>query len=290
MRRKFSCKSKNSINNTNSNIEDTNILPKMQKNLKNTLPNSAIITLTNSADPIFKYKCKRCEHKYKHYASLYKHIKSKHPKYDEEINELQTQKEEMKQLKAEIEELKKLIINKPIINNTNNTTNNNNNDNSINNSTINNTINIIKFGSETVDDLNKEEIKKILFGRNVDPIMAIIESTHFNDRLPQQHNIKYTNINSKYADIHNGNKWEKENVNNVVDNLLENHTNNLNILSNQLNNSKKINRSVKNIIDEHITNAHLDSEERKVKSNKKIVKNINEKKEEIKLFIHNKSV
>ena len=120
--------------------------------------------------------------------------------------------------------------------------------------------------------------------------MAIIEYTHFNNRLPQQQNIKYTNINSKYADIHNGSKWKKESVNNVVDNLLENHTSNLHELSTRLDNPCRINKSVKNILNEYSTNAHLDSDERKEKSNKKVVKNISDKKEEIKLFIHNKSV
>ena len=291
IRRKISCINKKNDKNINSIIEEDNILPNVAKMAINPLPNIAI--LVNS---ISKFKCNVCDNNYKHYSSLYKHKQIKHPRYEDEINELtqlkteinelKVQNNEINQLKNQIEELKKIIITNPI---TNPITNNNNN-NTTNNGTIHNTINIIKFGSKMVEDLNKDEIKNILFGRNVDPIMAIIESTHFNNRLPSQQNIKYTNINSKYADIHNGSKWNKENVNNVVDNLLENHTSNLCELSNRLDNSHRINKSVKNIINEYSTNTHLDSDERKVKSNKKVVKNISEKKEEIKLFIHNKSV
>jgi hypothetical protein len=45
--------------------------------------------------------------------------------------------------------------------------------------------------------------------------------------------------------------------------------------------------SVKNIIKDFSEANKLDTEERKISNNKKIIKNINDKKEEIKLFIYN---
>jgi hypothetical protein len=170
---------------------------------------------------------------------------------------------------------------------TKNITNNNTN-NTTNNGTINN-INIVQFGREDSSLLNKEEISKILYERGIDGLLASIEVFHFNNRLPQYKNIRLTNLKSKYIDIHNGRKWIKENQDKVLNDTLENHTYHMQTICDEKGNTKKVKNSVKNIIKDYSDANKLDTEEKKITNNKKIIKKVNDKKEEVKLFIYNNS-
>lgn len=193
---------------------------------------------------------------------------------------------------------------------TKNITNNNTN-NTTNNGTINN-INIVQFGREDSSLLNKEEISKILYERGVDGLLASIEVFHFNNRLPQYKNIRLTNFpfgkseifqegalknmnasihifggKSKYIDIHNGKKWIKENQDKILNETLENHTCHMQTICDDVGNPKRVKNSVKNIIKDYSEVNKLDTEEKKITNNKKTVKNIIDKKEEVKLFVYN---
>jgi len=196
---------------------------------------------------------------------------------------------------------------KIITNNTN--TNSNNTNNTTNNGTINN-INIVQFGKESSELLNKEEISKILYDKGIDGLLASIEVFHFNDRLPQYKNIRLTNLKSKYIDIHNGTKWIKENQDKVLNDtlvcrrmrinshpsnltshsdVLENHTYHLQTICDEKGNPKRIKNSVKNIINDYSEANKLDTEEKKITNNKRTIKKIIDKKEEVKLLVYNNS-
>jgi hypothetical protein len=54
-------------------------------------------------------------------------------------------------------------------------------------------------------------------------------------------------------------------------------------------NPKKVKNSVKNIINDYSEANKLDTEEKKLTNNKKIIKKISDKKEEVKLFVYNNS-
>ena len=112
---------------------------------------------------------------------------------------------------------------------------------------------------------------------------------HFNNRLPQYKNIRLTNLKSKYIDVHNGKKWIKENQDKVLNDTLENHTYHLQTICDDTCNSKRIKNSVKNIINDYSEANKLDTEEKKLTNNKKTIKKINNKKEDVKLFIYNSS-
>ena len=157
-----------------------------------------------------------------------------------------------------------------------------------NNGTINN-INIVQFGREDSSVLTKEEISKILYERGVDGLLASIEVFHFNNRLPQYKNIRLTNLKSKYIDIHNGKTWIKEIQDKVLNETLENHTYHLQTICDNVGNQKKVKNSVKNILKDYSDVYKFDTEERKLTNNKKTIKKVNDKKEEVKLFIYNNS-
>ena len=251
-------------------------------------------------------KCKLCGNIYKYLSGLCKHKKEKHPNYDTDIQNINNKQKE----KSELDKFKELFMtrmnkleekNKELDNKnkqlellvktskpkTKNITNNNTN-NTTNNGTINN-INIVQFGREDSSLLNKEEISKILYERGIDGLLASIEVFHFNNRLPQYKNIRLTNLKSKYIDIHNGRKWIKENQDKVLNDTLENHTYHMQTICDEKGNTKKVKNSVKNIIKDYSDANKLDTEEKKITNNKKIIKKVNDKKEEVKLFIYNNS-
>ena len=266
--------------------------------------NTNINTFINSKNN--GYKCSICNIIYKHSQSLYTHKRQKHPDYETDLNNINNKQKE----KSEIEKFKELFLQKQdyyekqlnalneknkqlelLVNTskskTKNITNNNTN-NTTNNGTINN-INIVQFGREDSSLLNKEEISKILYERGIDGLLASIEVFHFNDRLPQFKNIRLTNLKSKYIDIHNGRKWIKENQDKVLNDTLENHTYHMQTICDDTGNSKRIKNSVKNIINDYSEINKFDTEEKKLTNNKKTIKKVNDKKEDVKLFIYNNS-
>jgi hypothetical protein len=258
------------------------------------------------------FKCLLCNKEYQYRTGLFKHKKTNHKNYDKEVKKL----EEVINENSELEKLKELFITenqklcfvidkqqkeiellnkkiKNLTNNSNNNTTNNTINNTINNNTINNnTTNIIiAFGTEEYENLNKAEIKKILFNHKVDPLLGIIEYIHFNDRLPQQQNIKYNNLRSKEVDIHNGKEWEIKNLDNVLDDLLENNIYNLDKIYDMITEEykPKIKQIVRTIIDDYNEHYKLDTEERSDKNNKKLVESIVKTKNDVKLCLYSKT-
>ena len=266
----------------------------------------------NNNDDINIFKCLLCDKKYGYEKDLIKHKKT-HENYDEEVKKLKNNEDnennEIKKLKelfitqnkklySVIDEQKKEIeiLNKKIENITNNTINtiNNTTNNMTNNTTniINNTTNlIIAFGSEEYKNLNKNEIKKILFDTKVDPLLGIIEYTHFNDRLPQQQNIRYNNIKSKYINIHDGTDWKLNDLDTVLDELLENNIYSLDKICEMITEEykPKIKKAIKTIIDDYYKHYKLDTEEKQDKTNKDLIKTMIKTKNDIRLCIYNKS-
>ena len=96
---------------------------------------------------------------------------------------------------------KVLEKNTNISKNCNNTTNNNNN-NTTNNNTINNiNVNLVPFGMENLDDLTLEEKTNILNSGFLCSVVCT-KKINCNPRLPQYHNISFTNLRSNDAKIY----------------------------------------------------------------------------------------
>jgi len=315
LQRKIPCK-ENILNNlhhddiiiNDQKLEEVRILSETVKNtnLSNIILSETV--LENKIDIDFinsklnGYKCNICNIIYKHTQSLTNHKKIKHPNYNFEINKKLKENEEIIQLrdiflkesfdhKQKIEKLIKDMEekNKQIENITKTSKSKTINNNTTNNNGIINNINIVQFGREDISSLTREEIKKILYERGVDGLLASLEIIHFNDRLPQYKNLRLTNLNSKYIDVHNGKTWIKDDKEKIINETLENHTYNLQQLCEDNNNSKKIKNSIKNLIDDYSNFNNIMTEEKNTPNNKKLMKKINTKKDEVKLFMYNKT-
>ena len=135
-------------------------------------------------DKILKYKCKFCNNYYKHLQSRWKHEKT--CKYN---NKIQLLEEKNKQLEEMINKLALEVKNKNL-NQTNNGTINNNEIGTINN------IQIVSLGREDLSKLSQKEQKNILkFGSS--SLKKIITAINFNPKIPEQQNIKLTNLAKK---------------------------------------------------------------------------------------------
>lgn len=212
--------------------------------------------LLNVAENDITYKCLICNKIYKDRTGLYRHKKT-HPNY-EEVSKLKFDyKEKYEKLQEEINQLKNITrigyVSK------------NNVSNIINNGTINNNtqhVNIIQFGKEDFEKISAVEVNDILFKLNNSPLLKSIEYTNFNDRIPEQKNIKCSNINSKYIDIYNGNRWIKQLAESVLDSLYLKHSSNIEHLSEQCENKTKINKSIMNELELYNTYDNLYSNDK----------------------------
>jgi DNA-directed RNA polymerase subunit RPC12/RpoP len=159
----------------------------------------------------------------------------------------------------------------------------------INNGTINNYI--VQFGKEDTSKLNQNEVNNILCSGRKNPLLMAIEYLHFNKRLPEQQNIRCTNIHSKYIDIYDGKDWIKELSSKIVDELYLKRSSDIEQLYNSCDGNVKsrITSAVKRVIETFNVYDEYDSEEKHDKHNKKLMSFVDSKKEDIKLLLHNKT-
>ena len=107
------------------------------------------------------------------------------------------QEEEIQQMKLEIEELK---TKSTTTNNITNTTTNNN---------INNSKNIIinNYGDENIKHIKSKDFAGLLNGI-YNAVPKLIEKIHFDQKYPENQNIKYTNKKLPYLKVMKENKWQ----------------------------------------------------------------------------------
>jgi len=166
------------------------------------------ILLEHNIDYITSNKCNNCNKQFtrsdnynRHILYRCKFIDETIKKDDNNVIELLTQlkeqqikmeevhKQEILELKNTINELKEQKSSTGLSisnNNNNNTTNSNNTTNNI----TNNNIKIIAFGFENpAEVLTDKDIQYIIGSHKNSMIQRSIQSTHFNNRLPQFHNV-----------------------------------------------------------------------------------------------------
>ena len=135
------------------------------------------------------------------------------------INNMNEEITELKNTILKLEQKASIINNNNIINNTMNITNN---------------INIIKFGTEKpTEKLTTKEAQYIVNSHINSIIQKSIEITHFNNKHPEYQNIYIPDKKMQYAYIFTGNKFELIKVNNVLGELVNTHTDNLDDLINR---------------------------------------------------------
>ena len=173
------------------------------------------------------YTCKKCNKEFNNKHNFVYHINRKFPCIYDEVNDIKNDQKtdnntnkiielelKNKQLEDRIKELEsenktlnslitKCLKNNISKNNCNNTTNNTTNNNTTNNNTIN--FNLVPFGMENLDDLTLEEKTNILNSGFLSSVVCT-KKINCNPRLPQYHNISFTNLRSNDAKIYDKDK------------------------------------------------------------------------------------
>jgi len=138
---------------------------------------------------------------------------------DQHVNdEIKILKENNDKLTLQVEQLinKMALLEPKTINNISNK----NKTNNINKGIVNNIV-INNYGSENIDYITFNRFVKLL-ETPLSAISKLIELKHFNDKHPENHNIKITNIHDKFAKIYKDKKWLVSNKKDIIQDLVEN--------------------------------------------------------------------
>ena len=199
--RKYPCKKItnnnliNDDNNYNNNINNINNLRALRIKVAPSCTNIAPICTKNTKNTKNNYnnhKCSFCSYIFTRKSSLIRHLKNRCK-----------------------------IKNNIAINNVN-ITNNINMVNS-NNRVINNTIKLVKFGEE---DLNKisDKVYKMILNKGFQSVPELIKQIHFNDNIPENHNMYISNTRSNNINVYDGDKFILMDQNDIIDALYDEKT------------------------------------------------------------------
>jgi hypothetical protein len=167
------------------------------------------------------YDCDHCDKKFTSDKAKKYHMK-KTCKKNPLLHEIEKIKKELEESKNKIEQLEKQNKNNITNNIANNiaTNSNNTNNTNIQNNTINQNI-IIDFGNEDISLLEFKE-KMSIIKKCYDSIVECIRLTHCNDRLPEQKNIKLSNLRSAFAQKMNDGKFEAISMDELLEDTIFN--------------------------------------------------------------------
>jgi hypothetical protein len=170
--------------------------------------------------------CKYCNKNFTFKTNKYRHEKTCKLKEDPPKN-IQETIIELKQQVALLLKEKGRIHHKTLQKINNQLTNVNSNNNNINNGTINNTY--VKFGNMEYEKiLNPKQIRNIL-NKKYKCLEESIKQVHFNEDFPEYNNVFITNMRDNLAYVFNGDKFISIHKNEMLNDLIDQHTNEINI-------------------------------------------------------------
>ena len=159
-----------------------------------------------------EYVCNYCGNCYSTNSNMRKHEKTCKIKMEKEKKDLEKDNE-IKELKEMVE---KLLLEKGNTNITNNMTNSNNTTNNMTNNII-----IHNYGDENTKYITSDYILKLLKNKPFKAIPELIKHTHFNEEHPENQNIKITNKKEPYVKIRKNDKWELQNKEDTINDLID---------------------------------------------------------------------
>ena len=176
-----------------------------------------------------KLKCRYCPNTFSHSSSMYRHMKKCPNKGEDKCksdNPQDSEKAELLKLIEDMQEqINKLRGGKESKSENNVTNNNINNGTMYNNSgdvnTMNITVNIVPFGKEDLSKIDKTELLKV-FRSGFNSALRLTETTHFNPKYPEYHNVYISNMKNKYAMTFDGNDWALVMKDELIDKIYDN--------------------------------------------------------------------
>ena len=164
-----------------------------------------------------KYECDYCNCYFTRKDSLKKHLNSRcknKKKENELLKKILSEKEKLINKMIQDNEDKNQIISKLIIELSNNTK-------TVNNNSHNKTVNIIinNYGEENTDYITEKTIKKLI-NKPGSAIQKLLKLIHFNEKYPENQNLKITNIHDPYIHIYAEGNWKIKKKGKVIDDII----------------------------------------------------------------------
>ena len=137
-------------------------------------------------------------------------------KLENEINII-NEKNKTREHENQIQELRNTIL--KMLKKQSANININNNSNKITNNNL--VVNINAFGNENLSHITKNDYKKYLSGL-FSGFIKFIEKVHFDENMPENHNICITNLKSKYICVYDDcGKWIAKDKNETIDRFID---------------------------------------------------------------------
>jgi len=176
-------------------------------------------TMTSKSEPKndddIMYLCNWCRAPYKYKNNWNRHIKTcSHRKMT--LENIKSYEKKIDHLQEEIKEIKNNKMSVPIVNITNNTNNFLYVDNRITNI---NQIKLNPFGKESIAHITTEVLQKALQKPHLG-LINLIKEVHFNNNVPENHNVQLINKREPYLQVFNGEKWEKQDKKATIQNMI----------------------------------------------------------------------
>jgi uncharacterized C2H2 Zn-finger protein len=201
--------------------------------------------ISNETNTII-YKCEKCNKEFNYKTNYLYHINKinscDNVNFEEKCNKLEIElfnlkkdfellinkNKELENENKTINELYKNLVDKCLVNNKISKNNCNNNNNNTTNNTIN--LNLVPFGMENLDDLTLEE-KKSIVNSGLYCSVICTKKINCNPRLPQYHNISFTNLRSSDAKIFDkDNTWKTIDKEDLFETIIPRRIDDVNIL------------------------------------------------------------
>jgi len=182
-------------------------------------------------------------------------------KLEKEINDI-TEKNNNREHENQIQELRNTIMR--LLKKQSANINITNNKNKITNNNL--VVNINSFGNENLSHITKNDYKKFLSGL-FSGFIKFIEKVHFDENMPENHNICITNLKSKYICVYDDcGKWIAKDKNETIDRFIDKKYNLLVDKLDEMEENKEIDeKTIKNFL--RFTENYKDKEAQKITKN-----------------------
>lgn len=86
---------------------------------------------------------------------------------------------------------------------------------------VNITVNIVPFGKEDISMIDRNDLLKV-FRSGFNSTLQLTETTHFNPKYPEFHNVYISSMKNKYAMTYDGNDWALVMKDELIDKMYDN--------------------------------------------------------------------
>ena len=161
-----------------------------------------------------KFKCKYCGNCFSFESSLSRHVNHTCKKRESE-EDADSERDELLKKFTEMQENHMRMMdrinkleneNKKLKSQTVPSTINNGIVNNYNGDVNNITVNVVPFGKEDLSKISKNDLLKV-FRSGFNSALQLTETTHFNPKYPEYHNVYISNMKNKYAMTYDGSDW-----------------------------------------------------------------------------------